>query len=72
MQNYDEKVDAAVHAAFEAVGLWVGNHIDLAFRLNDFITQEFRFTVTGDDEDESGDDATSPDALPDAGGQRDD
>ena len=56
MQSYDEKVDVAVHAAFEALGLWVGNHIDLAFRLNDFITREFQFTVTGDD----------------AGGQRDD
>ena len=57
MQSYDEKVDAAVHAAFEALGLSVVNHVDLAFRLNDFITQEFRFTVSGDDQDEPCDDA---------------
>ena len=63
MQSYEEKVDAGVHAAFEALGLSAVNHLDLAFRLKDFIVQEFRFTVTGDDEDESGDDA---------GGQGDD
>lgn len=63
MQCYDEKVDAAVHAAFEALGLWVGNHLDLAFRLNDFITREFQVAITGDNEDESGDDT---------GGQSDD
>lgn len=72
MQNYDERVDAAVHAVFEALGLWVGNHIDLAFRLNDFITREFQLTVTGDDEDESGDDAPLPDPVAQAGGLRDD
>lgn len=63
MQSYDEKVNVAVHVALEALGLWVGNHIDLAFRLSDFITWELQFTVTGDDEDEPGGDA---------GGQSDD
>ena len=57
MQSYDEKVNVAFHVAFEALGLWVGNHLDLAFRLNDFISREFQFTVTGDDEDEPGGDA---------------
>lgn len=68
MQSYDEKVDAAVHAAFEALGLSVGNHMELAYRLNDFITQEFQFAVTGDDDDEPGDGAPSHDA----GGARND
>ncbi|MFC3058540.1 hypothetical protein [Paenirhodobacter populi] len=52
MQTFDDKVDAAVHAAFMALGLSAGNHIDLAYRLNDFITQEFQFDVTEDDDDE--------------------
>ncbi|MFT4148610.1 MAG: hypothetical protein QM656_00310 [Paracoccaceae bacterium] len=52
MQTFDEKVDTAVHVAFEALGLSVGTNIELAYRLNDFITQEFQFTVSDDDEDD--------------------
>ena len=52
MQNYDEKVDAAVHAAFMALGLSVASSMTLAMRLNDFITQEFQFVVTDDDDDD--------------------
>ncbi|MDO8984881.1 hypothetical protein [Cypionkella sp.] len=55
MQTFDYKVDNAVHAAFMALGLAVANHIELAYRLNDFITQEFQFVVTDDDgEDPAG------------------
>ncbi len=54
MQSFDDKVDDAVHAAFMALGLSVGPHMELAYRLNDFITQEFGFLVT-DDEDEPDD-----------------
>lgn len=52
MQTYDEKVDTAVHVAFAALGLSVGNNMELAYRLNDFITQEFQYVVTGDDDDQ--------------------
>ena len=52
MQSFDDKVDAAVHAAFMALGLSVATSMTLAMRLNDFITQEFQFVVTDDDEDE--------------------
>ncbi len=52
MQTFDEKVDTAVHVAFGALGLSVGANIDLAYRLNDFITQEFKFAVSDDDEAE--------------------
>jgi len=52
MQSFDDKVDAAVHAAFMALGLSVASSMTLAMRLNDFITQEFQFAVTDDDEDE--------------------
>ena len=45
-------MDAAVHAAFMALGLSVASSMTLAMRLNDFITQEFQFAVTDDDEDE--------------------
>ena len=50
MQTFDDKVDTAVHAAFTALGLSVANQMDLAIRLNDFITQEFQFVVSDDDE----------------------
>jgi hypothetical protein len=50
MQSFDDKVDAAVHAAFMALGLSVASSMTLAMRLNDFITQEFQFAVTDDDE----------------------
>ena len=51
MQSYEDKVDAAVHAAFMALGLSAATRMELAYRLNDFITQEFRLVVRGDDED---------------------
>jgi hypothetical protein len=53
MQTFDDKVDTAVHVAFIALGLSVATHMELAMRLNDFITQEFQFVVTDDDEDEN-------------------
>lgn len=52
MQSFDEKVDSAVHVAFTALGLSVANHLELAYRLNDFITQEFRYVVSDDGDDE--------------------
>jgi hypothetical protein len=52
MQSFDDKVDAAVHAAFMALGLSVATNMTLAMRLNDFITQEFQFAVTDDGGDE--------------------
>lgn len=52
MQTFDDKVDSAVHAAFTALGLSVATNFGLACRLNDFITQEFQFVVTDDDEGE--------------------
>jgi hypothetical protein len=58
MQTFDYKVDNAVHAAFMALRLTVANHIELANRLNDFITQEFQFVVTDDDEGEDSASAT--------------
>ena len=59
MQTFDEKVDAAVHAAFMALGLSVATRMDLAIRLNDFITQELQFAVT-DDHEEHGADSFTP------------
>ncbi|WP_140846722.1 hypothetical protein [Paracoccus sp. FO-3] len=75
MQSFDEKVDSAVHVAFTALGLSVGNHMDLACRLNDFITQEFQFTVSDDDDDDDRPAAGAgmlADAARGAGGQGDD
>lgn len=69
MQTFDDKVDAAIHAAFMALGLSVAPNMDLAIRLNDFITQEFQFAVT-DDDDESGADGSELSLAP--GGQADD
>lgn len=69
MQTFDDKVDVAVHAAFMALGLSVATRMDLAIRLNDFITQEFQFAVT-DDEEESGADSSAPPAA--SGGSADD
>ncbi|WP_112312962.1 hypothetical protein [Pseudogemmobacter bohemicus] len=51
MQTFDEKVDTAVYAAFMALGLSVATNMELAIRLNDFITQEFQFVVSDDDDD---------------------
>lgn len=51
MQTFDEKVDTAVHVAFMALGLSVPTRFELAMRLNDFITQEFRLIVTDDDDE---------------------
>ena len=50
MQTFDEKVDTAVYAAFMALGLSVATNMELAIRLNDFITQEFQFVVSDDDD----------------------
>ena len=50
MQTFDEKVDTAVDAAFMALGLPVATNMELAVRLNDFITQEFQFVVSDDDD----------------------
>ncbi|MCB5412371.1 hypothetical protein [Pseudogemmobacter faecipullorum] len=47
MQTSDEKVDTAVYA----LGLSVATNMELAIRLNDFITQEFQFVVSDDDGD---------------------
>lgn len=69
MQTFDDKVDAAVRAAFMALGLSVATNMDLAIRLNDFITQEFQFAVT-DDDDEFG--ADSPELSLALGGHADD
>lgn len=75
MQSFDEKVDSAVHVAFTALGLSVGNNMELACRLNDFITQEFQFTVSddGDDDDQPAIEADTPSAAArGAGGHGDD
>lgn len=50
MQTFDEKVDAALYAAFMALGVSVATNMELAIRLNDFITQEFQFVVSDDDD----------------------
>jgi hypothetical protein len=63
MPSFDDKVDAAVHAAFMALGLSVATSMTLTMRLNDFLTREFRCAVTGDDEDDEsvlGDDGEEP------------
>ena len=52
MQTFDEKVDTAVDAAFMALGLSVATNMELAIRLNDFITEEFQFIVSDDDSDD--------------------
>lgn len=59
MQTFDDKVDTAVYAAFMALGLSVATKMELAIRLNDFITQEFQFVVSDDDDVDDGDLATS-------------
>lgn len=51
MQTFDEKVDTAVYAAFMALGLSVATNMELAIRLNDFITKDFQFVVSDDDDD---------------------
>lgn len=73
MQTYDDKVDAAVHAAFMALGLSVATDMELAYRLNDFITQEFQFAVSGDDDDPDEDVSTlaQPEAASGATGPGD-
>ena len=50
MQTFDEKVDTAVYAAFMALDLPVATNMELAIRLNDFITQGFQFVVSDDDD----------------------
>lgn len=52
MQTFDEKVDTAVYATFMALGLSVATNMELAIRLNDFITEEFQFVVSDDDSDD--------------------
>lgn len=52
MQTFEEKVDAAVHAALMALGLSAENNPDTADLLNDAITEIARPVVTGDEEDE--------------------
>ena len=52
MKTFEDKVDAAVHAAFMQLGLSVANNIDTAELLNDYITGLVRNIVTSDDEDE--------------------
>lgn len=71
MQTFDDKVDLAVHAAFTALGLAVASHMELAYRLNDFITQEFQFLVGDDDDPAFGDEKLDP-GTNDAGGSVDD
>lgn len=63
MQTFDDKVDAAVHAAFMALGLSVATSMDLAIRLTDFLTHEFQFAVNDDDDDDDADSATPSPAL---------
>ncbi|HQU67394.1 MAG TPA: hypothetical protein PLI43_04285 [Albidovulum sp.] len=68
MQTFDDKVDAAVHAAFMALGLSAATRWELACRLSDFIAQEFRSDVTGDEEDgDDGSEATTSRQPDDAG-----
>lgn len=62
MQTFDEKVDSAVHVAFTALGLSVANHLELAYRLNDFITQELRNVVSDDGDDDEAQPAAETDA----------
>lgn len=50
--KFEEKVDAAVYAAFMALGLSVQNNAKLADKLNDFITQEFSHHVSDDTDDD--------------------
>lgn len=50
MQTFDERVDTAVYAACMALGVSVVTNMELAIRLNDFITQEFEFVVSDDDD----------------------
>jgi len=50
MQTVDDKIDAAVHAAFMAMGLSVPLHIALADQLNAQIYLIFGALLTDDDD----------------------
>lgn len=52
LQSFEEKVDAAVHAAMMALGLSVERCPDTADVLNDAITAIARNVVTGDSEED--------------------
>lgn len=52
MQTIEEKVDAAVHAAFMALGLSVERCPDFADSLNDWLSEQAPRYITDDTEDE--------------------
>ena len=52
MQTVDEKIDAAVHAAFMAMGLSVENAPYLADKLNDWLTANAASYISDDTDDE--------------------
>ena len=51
MQTFDDKIDAAVHAALMAMGLSVENAPFLADLLNEWLTVEASYYIS-DDNDE--------------------
>lgn len=51
MQDFDDKMNAATHAAFNALGLSVATNMELAYRLNDWLTENMQGVVTSDHDD---------------------
>jgi hypothetical protein len=51
MQTVEDKIDAAVHAAFMAMGLSVERNISLACELADWLHENTKNILTYDEED---------------------
>ena len=52
MQTKDEKIDNAVHAVFQALGLSVANHEDLAYELNEKFHEMLGGVISDDTDDD--------------------
>lgn len=51
LRSFDDKIDAATHAAFNEMGLSVAGNMDAAYALNDYLTQAMNGLVTSDTSD---------------------
>ena len=49
LRSFDEKIDAATHAAMQEFGLDVLSHQAIADEINDYLNKTLQFIVAGDE-----------------------
>ena len=49
LRSFDEKIDAATHAAMQELGLDVLSHQAIADEINDYLTKTLQYIVAGDE-----------------------